>query len=155
MLSRGKRINWKEKRRRRKEKIRRRREKKKRRRRKEKIRRRREKKKRRRNGLDMVRATGARPIHPTTSTPGGITSELDEETQADLLIKAKRNVELAQATIDLFVLISIFENASGMISIFFKASKTSFLRLAAADTLCNSSLIYFITCVYSLINLFV
>ena len=55
----------------------------------------------RRNGLDMVTATGGRPIHPTSSTPGGISTELDEETQADLLAKAKENVELAQATLDL------------------------------------------------------
>ena len=57
----------------------------------------------RRNGLDMVTATGGRPIHPTSSTPGGISTELDEETQADLLAKAKENVELAQATLDLAI----------------------------------------------------
>ena len=57
----------------------------------------------RRNGLDIVSATGGRPIHPTSSTPGGISTELDEETQADLLAKAKENVELAQATIELAV----------------------------------------------------
>ena len=55
----------------------------------------------RRNGLDMVTATSGRPIHPTSSTPGGISTELAEETQADLLAKAKENVELAQATLDL------------------------------------------------------
>ena len=55
----------------------------------------------RRNGLDMVRAVGGRPIHPSSSIPGGITTELSEETQADLLAKAKENVELAQATLDL------------------------------------------------------
>ncbi len=57
----------------------------------------------RRNGLDLVTATGGRPIHPTSSTPGGISTELDEETQADLLAKAKRNVQLAQETIELAV----------------------------------------------------
>ncbi|MDL2246871.1 Ni/Fe hydrogenase subunit alpha [Methanobrevibacter sp. OttesenSCG-928-K11] len=57
----------------------------------------------RKNGLDIVKATGGRPIHPTSSTPGGISTELDEETQADLLAKAKQNVELAQATIELAV----------------------------------------------------
>ena len=57
----------------------------------------------RKNGLDIVKAVGGRPIHPTSSTPGGISTELDEETQADLLAKAKQNVELAQATIDLAV----------------------------------------------------
>ena len=57
----------------------------------------------RKNGLAMVAATGARPIHPSTSIPGGITAELDEATQADLLAKAKENVELAQATLDLAI----------------------------------------------------
>lgn len=55
----------------------------------------------RRNGLDMVKAIGGRPIHPSSSTPGGISSELDDETQKDLHAKALRNVELAQATLDL------------------------------------------------------
>ncbi len=32
------------------------------------------------------------------STPGGISTELDDETQKDLLQRAQRNVELAQAT---------------------------------------------------------
>ena len=31
----------------------------------------------RRNGLEMVRKIGGRPIHPTSSTPGGISTELD------------------------------------------------------------------------------
>ncbi len=53
----------------------------------------------RRNALDIVKAVGGRPIHPTSSTPGGITTELDAETQADLLKKAQRNVELAEATL--------------------------------------------------------
>ncbi|MCC7554304.1 MAG: Ni/Fe hydrogenase subunit alpha [Methanobacteriaceae archaeon] len=57
----------------------------------------------RRNGLDIVKAVGGRPIHPTSSTPGGISTELDDETQKDLLTKAKKNIELAQATIDLAV----------------------------------------------------
>ncbi len=55
----------------------------------------------RRNGLEIVRKTGGRPIHPTSSTPGGISTELDDETQKDLLERAKKNVELAKATIDL------------------------------------------------------
>jgi F420-non-reducing hydrogenase large subunit len=55
----------------------------------------------RRNALDIVKATGGRSIHPTSSTPGGISTEIDAETQKDLLTKAKRNVELAQATIEL------------------------------------------------------
>ena len=57
----------------------------------------------RKNGLDIVKAVGGRPIHPTSSTPGGISTELDDETQKDLLAKAKENVELAQATIELAV----------------------------------------------------
>ncbi|MBZ9571237.1 Ni/Fe hydrogenase subunit alpha [Methanobrevibacter sp. TMH8] len=55
----------------------------------------------RKNGLDIVKAVGGRPIHPTSSTPGGISTELDAETQKDLLGKAQQNVELAQATLDL------------------------------------------------------
>ena len=55
----------------------------------------------RRNGLDMVRAIGGRPIHPTSSIPGGITSVLSDDQQKDLLSKAKENVELAQATLEL------------------------------------------------------
>lgn len=54
----------------------------------------------RRNALDIVRAVGGRPIHPTSSTVGGISTELDEETQADLLKKAQKNVELAEATLE-------------------------------------------------------
>lgn len=57
----------------------------------------------RRNGLDIVNAIGGRPIHPTSSTPGGISTELDDETQKDLQAKAAKNVELAQATIELAV----------------------------------------------------
>ncbi|WP_409200516.1 Ni/Fe hydrogenase subunit alpha [Methanobrevibacter sp. DSM 116169] len=57
----------------------------------------------RKNGLDIVKATGGRPIHPTSSTPGGISTEIDDETQKDLLAKAKENVELAQGTIELAV----------------------------------------------------
>lgn len=55
----------------------------------------------RKNALDIVRAIGGRPIHPTSSTPGGISTELDDETQKDLLTKAQKNVELATATLDL------------------------------------------------------
>ncbi|HMK53773.1 MAG TPA: F420-non-reducing hydrogenase subunit MvhA [Methanobacteriaceae archaeon] len=55
----------------------------------------------RKNALDIVRATGGRPIHPTSSTPGGISTSLDDETQKDLLKKAQRNVELAVATLEL------------------------------------------------------
>ena len=54
----------------------------------------------RKNGLDIVKAIGGRSIHPTSSTPGGITTELDDETQKDLLKKAQRNVELAVATLE-------------------------------------------------------
>ncbi len=54
----------------------------------------------RKNALDIVKATGGRSIHPTSSTPGGISTELDDETQKDLLKKAQRNVELAVATIE-------------------------------------------------------
>ncbi len=61
----------------------------------------------RKNGLDMVKAIGGRPIHPTSSTPGGISTELDAETQKDLLKKAQQNVELSQATLDLAI--PIFE----------------------------------------------
>ncbi len=55
----------------------------------------------RRNALDIIKAIGGRPIHPTSSTPGGISTKLDDETQKDLLKKAQRNVELAVATLDL------------------------------------------------------
>ncbi len=61
----------------------------------------------RKNGLEIVRKVGGRPIHPTSSTPGGISTELSPDVQKDLLAKAKENVELAQATIDLAV--PIFE----------------------------------------------
>jgi len=61
----------------------------------------------RRNGLDIVRATGGRPIHPTSSTPGGITTEIDADTQKDLLAKAQKSIELAQGTLDLAI--PIFE----------------------------------------------
>lgn len=54
----------------------------------------------RKNALDIVKAVGGRSIHPTSSTPGGITTELDADTQKDLLAKAQRNVELAVATIE-------------------------------------------------------
>jgi F420-non-reducing hydrogenase large subunit len=62
----------------------------------------------RKNSLDMVKATGGRPIHPTSSTPGGISTILDDETQKDLLQKAQRNIELAEATIQ--TAIPIFED---------------------------------------------
>lgn len=61
----------------------------------------------RKNALDIVKATGGRPIHPTSNLPGGISTELDDETQKDLLKKAQRNVELAEATIQ--TAIPIFE----------------------------------------------
>lgn len=61
----------------------------------------------RKNGLEMVKKIGGRPIHPTSSTPGGISTELDAETQKDLLKKAQENVELSQATLDLAI--PIFE----------------------------------------------
>jgi F420-non-reducing hydrogenase large subunit len=61
----------------------------------------------RKNGLDIVKAVGGRPIHPTSSTPGGISTELDNETQKDLLAKAQQNVELAQATLD-FAIENVF-----------------------------------------------
>ena len=41
----------------------------------------------RRNGLEIVRKIGGRPIHPTSSTPGGISTELDDETTAVYLCK--------------------------------------------------------------------
>jgi len=55
----------------------------------------------RKNALDIIKATGGRPIHPTSSTPGGISTSLDDETQKDLLQKAQKNVELSVATLDL------------------------------------------------------
>lgn len=55
----------------------------------------------RKNALDIIKATGGRPIHPTSSTPGGISTSLDDETQKDLFKKAQRNVELSVATLDL------------------------------------------------------
>lgn len=54
----------------------------------------------RKNALDIIKAIGGRPIHPTSFTPGGISTELDDETQKDLLQKAQRNVELAVATLE-------------------------------------------------------
>ena len=68
----------------------------------------------RRNGLEIVRKIGGRPIHPTSSTPGGISTELDDETQKDLLQRAKTNVELAQATLDLAL--PVFEENIDLIS---------------------------------------
>ena len=68
----------------------------------------------RRNGLEIVRKIGGRPIHPTSSTPGGISTELDDETQKDLLARAKQNVELAQATLDLAI--PVFEENIDLIS---------------------------------------
>ena len=68
----------------------------------------------RRNGLEMVRKIGGRPIHPTSSTPGGISTELDADTQKDLLERAKQNVELAQATLDLAI--PVFEENIDLIS---------------------------------------
>ncbi|KZX17263.1 NAD-reducing hydrogenase HoxS subunit beta [Methanobrevibacter cuticularis] len=62
----------------------------------------------RKNGLDIVKAVGGRAIHPTSSTPGGISTDLDAETQKDLLGKAQQNIELAQATLDLAI--PIFED---------------------------------------------
>ena len=61
----------------------------------------------RRNAQDLVTATGGRPIHPTSSTPGGISTELDDETQKKLLKQAQRNVELAEATLEFAI--PIFE----------------------------------------------
>jgi len=61
----------------------------------------------RKNALTLVTATGGRPIHPTSSTPGGITTELDDETQQTLLKNAQRNVELSEATLQ--TAIPIFE----------------------------------------------
>jgi len=61
----------------------------------------------RRNGLDIVKAIGGRPIHPISSTPGGISTELDGETQKDLLAKAQKNIELSQATLD-FAIENVF-----------------------------------------------
>ncbi|WP_461460872.1 Ni/Fe hydrogenase subunit alpha [Methanobrevibacter sp.] len=61
----------------------------------------------RRNGLEMVREIGGRPIHPTSSTPGGISTELSDDKQKELLKRAQDNVELAQATLDLAI--PIFE----------------------------------------------
>ncbi|HNR26746.1 MAG TPA: F420-non-reducing hydrogenase subunit MvhA, partial [Methanobacteriaceae archaeon] len=54
----------------------------------------------RKNALDIIKATGGRSIHPTSSTPGGISTELDDETQKDLLQKAQKNVELSEATLE-------------------------------------------------------
>lgn len=61
----------------------------------------------RKNALKLVTATGGRPIHPTSYIPGGITTKMDDETQKELLEAAKRNVELADATIQ--TAIPIFE----------------------------------------------
>ena len=68
----------------------------------------------RRNGLEIERKIGGRPIHPTSSTPGGISTELDDETQKDLLARAQQNVELAQATLDLAL--PVFEENIDLIS---------------------------------------
>ena len=54
----------------------------------------------RKNALDIIKATGGRSIHPTSSTPGGISTELDDETQKDLLQKAQKNVELSELTFE-------------------------------------------------------
>lgn len=68
----------------------------------------------RRNGLDMVRAIGGRPIHPTSSTPGGISTELSEDKQKELKQKADRNIELAQNTLDLAI--PIFEEKIDLVN---------------------------------------
>ncbi|MGN1363074.1 MAG: Ni/Fe hydrogenase subunit alpha [Methanobrevibacter sp.] len=68
----------------------------------------------RRNGLDMVRAIGGRPIHPTSSTPGGISTELTEDKQKELKQKAERNIELAQNTLDLAI--PIFEEKMDLVN---------------------------------------
>lgn len=54
----------------------------------------------RKNAQDIVKAVGGRSIHPTSSTPGGITTELDDETQKELHAKAEKNIELAIATLE-------------------------------------------------------
>lgn len=61
----------------------------------------------RKNALSVVKAIGGRPIHPISNLPGGISTELDDETQKDLLAKAQRNIELAEATLQ--AAIPIFE----------------------------------------------
>ena len=68
----------------------------------------------RRNGLEMVRAIGGRPIHPTSSTPGGISTELSEDKQKELLERAKENVDLAQKTLDLAI--PIFEEKMDLVN---------------------------------------
>lgn len=62
----------------------------------------------RKNAQDIVAATGGRAIHPVSFIPGGITTELDKETQEKLLKKAKRNVEIAESTLELAI--PIFED---------------------------------------------
>lgn len=61
----------------------------------------------RKNGLEIVRAIGGRPIHPVSSTPGGISTELDEDKQKELLKGAEENIELAKATLD-FAIENVF-----------------------------------------------
>ena len=81
----------------------------------------------RRNGLEIVRKIGGRPIHPTSSTPGGISTELDDETQKELLGRAKENIDLAQKTLELAI--PIFEENIDL----------KILFTASGDTECNKS----------------
>ncbi len=54
----------------------------------------------RRHAQDIITDIGGRPIHQVSNTPGGITTELTDEQQKDDLVKAKRCLELSQATWD-------------------------------------------------------
>jgi F420-non-reducing hydrogenase large subunit len=52
----------------------------------------------RRHAQDIITTIGGRPIHQVSNTPGGITTELSDEVQAEDLEKAKRCLELSMDT---------------------------------------------------------
>ncbi len=52
----------------------------------------------RRHAQDIITTIGGRPIHQVSNTPGGITTELTDEVQAENLEKAKRCLELSRDT---------------------------------------------------------
>ena len=52
----------------------------------------------RRHAQDIITTIGGRPIHQVSNTPGGITTELSDEVQAENLEKAKRCLDLSWDT---------------------------------------------------------
>lgn len=86
----------------------------------------------RKNGLEIVRAIGGRPIHPTSSTPGGISTELSDDVQKDLLGKAKENIELAKNTLD-FAIENVFKPNLDLVSTLGYFGDTKHMGLVKKD----------------------